>query len=184
MTAWEAREIWPIAPIGYVSLLEAADRVGRTMYGDGWRTPPETQQRQMEADVEFELVITKVATACEVGEINSACRGPDGKMVDTLPDWHAKDWRIYFRQGVVFGPTDGSTCWIFVRQGHLDHFISGLKKPPASAVNGALGRPPHDWDSIEKAARELMEYHGDFGRTMKGGPVRRGSWNASAINST
>jgi hypothetical protein len=78
MTAWEAREIWPIAPIGYVSLLEAADRVGRTMYGDGWRTPPETQQRQMEADVEFELVITKVATACEVGEINSACRHANG----------------------------------------------------------------------------------------------------------
>jgi hypothetical protein len=108
----------------------------------------------MDADEEFEVVIKKVATACEAGEIGSACRSSDGKMIDTLPDWHADDWRVYFRQGVVFGPTDGSTYWIFVREGQVERFVTGLTKPTAPEAepvsrrggpevirSGAPGRP-------------------------------------------
>jgi hypothetical protein len=180
MTAWECREIWPTAPIGYISLLEFTDRIGRVLHGDRWREPPDTQQRQVTADEEFEDVITRVVKACEAGEIGSACRGPDDKMTDTLPNWHAKDWRVYFRQGVLFGPTDGLTFWIFVREGQADHFISGLTKPPASADIESTpaphpgGRPPAvDRVMVGQEVSRLMNHHGEFSADDP-------DWNAQA----
>jgi hypothetical protein len=35
------------------------------------------------------------------------------------------------------------------------------------------GRPPHDWNTIEKKVVELMDYHGDFSLTDP-------DWNAQA----
>jgi hypothetical protein len=145
---WATRDEWPIAPLNFVFLLDATDRIGRAMCGANWKAPP--FRRDDDANNrQFERVITTVARACESGEMRAWCRQPDGAMSPMNPaDWHLSpvlDWQRYFYAGELIemdldlmespfsdvpkitypAPLPAvSHCTIFVRRENLDRFIA------------------------------------------------------------
>jgi hypothetical protein len=151
---WGAKDTWPIAPINFVFLLDAADQIGAAMCGPEWSTPP--FDRDDEGSKRFEHVITKIAEACETGELPARYRRGDGELAPMEPaDWRwsspeiPRAWMIFFYAGQLlendlallemFDRDDLShpverplnVCWIFVGREGLDRFISGIATAPS-----------------------------------------------------
>jgi hypothetical protein len=165
--SWESRELWPKAPPKSVFLLEATDVVGRAMWGHDWSLPPfddlpeEIGGPSPQAS-RFDITITRIATACEKGEIAVIFETEDAERVQ-LPTyvwrWFEKEmWRSRFINGrdeivVIDGrdetifSADDALRWLFVRRTDLERFIKSiqaLKDSAASAIafNRRLPGPP------------------------------------------
>lgn len=173
-------------PIGYVALAEAIDLIGDVVAGSDWRQLPDKTNAEERfntiwTDPNVDRVITMIAEACEDGRIEAAYRSILG--ADNLDSkvWRMPHWRNFFASGTIDldlpllddnlvpvpdGRTARCTREIFVRRDSLERFMSPLTaaainrdKPSSSARRG---RPPHDWETIRKAAFELMDHHGEF----------------------
>jgi hypothetical protein len=105
------------APLGFIPLRDAADRVGCRLYASNWcpldevfpaPVGPFNLMRGVDADAackltpEVERVITMIAEACERGEIASAYRSITGgaEILDRSV-WQQPHWREFFATGTI-----------------------------------------------------------------------------------
>jgi hypothetical protein len=178
-------------PIGFIPLREAADMVGRKVYGLGWRPLDQLDSvigrktikkiqaakwRALEAiwcDPHIDRVITMIAEHCEAGEIAAAYQSVTGADDLDRGVWRSPAWRTYFTTGTIdldlplLGDGGRPTGDGFARC-RRQIFVrkSDLDRCLAGLAKPATtpkrGRKPHDWSTIEKAVCELMNHHGDF----------------------
>lgn len=122
-------------PIGFVTLYEAVDTVGRAVLGTNWHHPPRRDVHQR--------VITMIAEGCEAGEIAAGYRAWSCGVDDLdRSAWRMPHWRNYFAKGMIeldlplvdergrpnsHGHTSRCTCEIFVRRNSLERFIATLE---------------------------------------------------------
>jgi hypothetical protein len=132
-------------PIGFITLYEAVDAVGRAMFGANWRYAIPLGP-DAEAD-SHEPVITAVAEGCESGRITAAYRRWDtGAEVLDPAVWQRVNWRNHFMTGTIDldlpllddrsqpvsdGRTARCTREIFVRRDSLLQFTAVLGQMPA-----------------------------------------------------
>jgi hypothetical protein len=183
-------------PLGFVALREAADMVGQKVNGADWRGLDEVEKADVWLDPQIGAVITMLAEACERGEIAATYEAPGPPEPLPRREWQSPYWRSFFTTGRVTldlpllgingQPAGRGTARcprnVFVRRDDLECFVGKLaafghpetqppepsELPSAAGEDSRPGRPPHDWASIETAARELMEHHGDFGPDNEG----------------
>lgn len=153
------------ASIGYVHVYEAVDQAGRALYGAGWASTQdqdELKKRVYSKCVVVESVITKLAEACEAGDLASACKESSAYIHHLGPEiWRAPHWRSYFATGTIDtdlprlrdGKRTGETVRcervpIYVRKDSLAEFIKSHEPTPAAAR-----RYPGDARLIEEGRR-------------------------------
>jgi hypothetical protein len=145
-------------PIGFVTLHDAVDGVGHTVFGAHWQyAVPRSGEADKETDA-HERVITLVAEGCEAGAIEATYRKWDGG-VDALDHsvWRLPHWRSFFARGTIdldlplldasdrpnpSGHTARCTREIFVRRASLERFILELSSDRLPAHNLADASPP------------------------------------------
>jgi hypothetical protein len=184
-------------PIGFITLYEAVDAVGRVLFGASWQYAiPLHHEADNDCDP-HERVITMIAEGCEAGAIEAGYRRSWDCGVDALDRnvWHMPHWRNYFATGTIDlidlplvdqkgrpdpdgGTVPRCTREIFLRKDSLGEFIKALAPPvvPPSPSDPARrgGRPPaYPWDKIQRRVHQLMGHHGEFS-------VDDPKWNAQA----
>jgi hypothetical protein len=171
------------APIGYIRLRDAADIVGRKLYGPAWRALDELKmdgpiQKKMDdgtddgtwriiavsiigggLDAKVERVIRLIAEKCEAGKIETLAG------VDPLShkEWRAPHWRNYFVFGTINVNRPGAEICereIYVRHEDVDRLVKELN--PASQKSRAGAPAKHDRDALEQLFWELWHSKGDF----------------------
>lgn len=150
------------APIGFVSLQQAVDIVGRRVIGASWRPIADPEEYAAHVlpwrflrDSAVESVITVIAERCEAGEIAAAYRSITGADDLDRAEWRKPGWRNYFWDGTIDldlplvdsrlrpdpnGDTARCTREVFVRK---DQLIGWLDRnaPIATAEQSASPAP-------------------------------------------
>jgi hypothetical protein len=136
-------------PIGFFTLYEAVDAVGRARFGSAWEYAVLIDNPKGGAHGE---VTTMIAEGCEDGRIFAAYRSING--ADNLDHgvWRARHWWTYFMTATIDldlpllddrgkpvsdGRSARCTREIFVRRDSLQQFIASLG--PAAIAEPALG---------------------------------------------
>jgi hypothetical protein len=157
-------------PIGFITLCEAVDAVGRALFGVNWQyAVPLTDQA--EADI-HESVIAAIAQGCEAGEIAAGYRKWNGAADDLdRSEWQKPCWRNYFMTGTIdldlplidvngrpnqFGHMARCTREIFVRKDSLKQFM-------ASLAPAATDRRPLRNASVEEIRAEIRAVYDEAG---------------------
>lgn len=165
------------APIGYVTLRQAADVLGRAVIGIMWqpldKLPPDVIAQ---ARPEVERVIRMLAEQCHAGAIEAAYRTVKGTL-DRLPvdRWVLPHWHNFFADNQA--PVDlhlvnphtleekdeyPIQCQraVYINKADLDRFVATLK---VAKKNNKGGRPREwEWPDYKQLFWEQMETRGDF----------------------
>jgi hypothetical protein len=164
------------APIGFVTLFEAVDAVGRILIGEAWQyaiclDDPDAEKE----NAPHERVITVIAEGCEGGRIAAAYRTITGVHKLDLAVWRSPSWRRYFERGEIdldlplldenWRPHKSFTarcpCEIFVRRDSLECFIVSIE-PASKPAARRGGRPPEfEWVEIKMLFEQLLQNRGD-----------------------
>jgi hypothetical protein len=157
---WQRDDDWPINPINFVFLLEAADRIGRTIYRENWRKPPFGRD-DTASIAAFDHVARLIAEACEAGTLSSSYADADGLAEMDRRYWHFQ-WPSHFVRGEVevpfhsLYPTSHTiVCPIFVRQPELDQLILNLTATSAAMMCPKQERVPAKLGRAQEAIAAL-----------------------------
>jgi hypothetical protein len=136
-------------PIGFVTLYEAVDIVGRSQFGAVWEYAVLIDDPKGGAHGK---ITTMIAEGCEDGRISAAYRSITGADNLDRGVWRARHWWTYFMTGTIDldlpllddrgepvsdGRTTRCTREIFIRRDSLQQFIASLG--PAAVTESALG---------------------------------------------
>jgi hypothetical protein len=163
-------------PIGFVTLYNAVEAVGRALFGSSWQhASPLNREADKDCDDAYERVITMIAEGCEAGHIAAGYRTVTGGVDNLdLAVWLSPAWRNYFVTGTIdidlplvderLRPvSDGRTARcsreIFVRRDSLDRFIKTL----APAVDENQKRPLRQ-ASKEEIRVEIRAVYNESGK--------------------
>jgi hypothetical protein len=139
-------------PIGFVPLRDAADAVGRKVYGSKWRPIGKIDAIIIMGaeNPKIENVLKRFATWCEAGELLAAYRSLTGTEDLDPGVWQVLSWRNYFTTGTIdWLDANGHPNLnglraiypreIFVRQQDLDHLTGTLSgRKTARATRGQI----------------------------------------------
>jgi hypothetical protein len=148
------------SPIGFMTLYEAVDTVGRALFGASWQYAILLNPHV--GNDPHERVTTVIAEGCEAGKIVAAYRSIMGADELDRRVWQMPHWRNFFVTGMIDlelpllderlqpvrdGRTARCTREIFVRRDSLNHFADELEalnlpeKPPSDRGGLASNRP-------------------------------------------
>jgi len=141
-------------PIGFITLRDAVDVVGRKLKGSGWRPLTEMGAHTITAGLnpEIDQVLNMIAERCETGEISATYRSVTG--VDSLDRavWLMPHWRNYFATGTIdldlplidehlqpakSGGTARCTREIYIRR---DDLTRAIARSPNSSMRSSAPR--------------------------------------------
>jgi hypothetical protein len=153
-------------PLGFVTLYEAVDAIGRAMFGPAWTysVPLGASDSDM-----HEPVIRAIAEGCESGRIEAAYRKWDtsAEVLDRVI-WQRVNWRTHFITGtidlelplldeknrpVTDGRTARCTRELFVRRDGLETFVSAIERDTTAQPSPTHVRFATD----DELAREIAE---------------------------
>jgi hypothetical protein len=161
-------------PIGFITLCEAVDAVGRAVLGTSWQFAIPFNLEANHDDA-YERVITMIAEGCEAGQIAAGYRAWNGAADDLdRSAWRMPHWRNYFATGTIelidlplLDPNNGwrpvpdgrtvprCTREVFVRRDNLDRFIASIA--PASEERRKPARHRHAGDAeLAEEGRDLV----------------------------
>jgi hypothetical protein len=163
-------------PIGFITLRDAADAVGRRLHGNKWCPIAQTRSDTIicKLDPEIDRVIKTLAEQCETGGISAAYRSITGADGLDQAVWQMPHWRNYFATGTIDldlplldnnlrpnpnGYTARCTREVFIRRADLDRWVATLPAPPL-AHRGL--RYPSDEPLIQEALQAIAD-----GRVVK-----------------
>jgi hypothetical protein len=161
-------------PIGFITLYEAVDTVGRALFGASWLYAIPLNPKADNHDA-HERITTVIAEGCEAGKISAAYRSIMGADELDRHVWQMPHWRNYFVTGTIdlelpllvaigrpdpSGHTARCTREIFVRRDSLDRFIKTLA-PAADADEKKPLRPA----SKEEIRVEIRAVYSEAGNS-------------------
>jgi hypothetical protein len=194
------------APIGYIPLRDAADAVGRKIYGTEWRTLDEAERTEPKVrtidgkkfaiasyvasklDDRIERVIRLLAEKCEAGEIAAAYRSITGADPLNRDVWLAPHWRNYFTFGSInltlplvdddLRPARNGGTVKCTRDIFLKRQdVDSLVRELSPTSKSRAGAPEiWDWDDYEQKFWQLWMANGDFGKPEN----KVDGWNSKA----
>jgi hypothetical protein len=176
---WGEAPQWPAAPLNFVFVVDAIQRLGRAKYRGAWPTIVVKQGK------EFDVILETLGKACEAGTVDAFYEWGVGSLDQVKrTDWHVPNWRSFFYRGWLYAteeyeaetdsfaaieaglpPPQTKPCWIFVRTAGLAQLEARLKassrsKEGAKPIKASKRSPAaiklRDPGRIPQAQRDVM----------------------------